>query len=171
MKAYNLFSNLLNMEETKTFLSDTTSRMSNHYRLHPLSVWLNLIPRLHLSGSDNIFPQHNAFVGHDDPSLFTGVVRPASFAHGYQVIGLTINWYSRLNCLPHDPLWGHCEAGSFIGMVHLSNDNAGVPSLAQLGRKPSIEQKGICWLDLSRQWGMRSRNIGLLKLEEGSAKK
>jgi hypothetical protein len=79
------------MEETKTFLSDTTSRMSNHYRLHPLSVWLNLIPRLHLSGSDNIFPQHNAFVGHDDPSLFTGVVRPASFAHGYQVIGLTIN--------------------------------------------------------------------------------
>jgi hypothetical protein len=63
--------------------------MSNHYRLHPLSVWLNLIPRLHLSGSDNIFPQHNAFVGHDDPSLFTGVVRPASFAHGYQVKGLS----------------------------------------------------------------------------------
>ena len=60
--------------------------MMNHYRLHPLSVWLHLIPRLHVAGADNIFPQHNAFVGHDDPSLFTGVVRPASFAHGYQVL-------------------------------------------------------------------------------------
>ena len=50
-----------------------------------MSVWLNLIPRLHRAGADNSFPQHNKFKGHDDPSLFKGVVRPITFSHGYQV--------------------------------------------------------------------------------------
>ena len=50
-----------------------------------MSVWLNLIPRLHQAGADNSFPQHNTFRGHDDPSLFKGVVRPITFSHGYQV--------------------------------------------------------------------------------------
>ena len=64
-------------------VSDTSWSMKRYLRLHEMSVWLNLVPRLHLAGADNIFPQHNAFK--DDPSLFTGVVRPASFSHGYQV--------------------------------------------------------------------------------------
>ena len=60
--------------------------MEQHPRLHAMSVWLHLIPRLHTAGANNIFPAHNAFTGHDDPSLFTGVVRPSSFSHGYQVL-------------------------------------------------------------------------------------
>ena len=60
-----------------------------------------------------------------------------------------------------DPLRGHCEAGSLTGAVHLSNDNAGVLRPAQPGRKPGVEQKGKCWLDLSLQYGARSRNVGL----------
>ena len=44
-----------------------------------------LLPRLHVAGANNIFPQHNAFLGHDDPGLFAGVVRRTSFSHGYQV--------------------------------------------------------------------------------------
>ena len=60
-----------------------------------------------------------------------------------------------------DPLRGHCEAGSLTGAVHLSNDNAGVLRPAQRGRKPRVEQKGKCWLDLSLQYGARSRNVGL----------
>ena len=60
-----------------------------------------------------------------------------------------------------DPLRGHCEAGSLTGAVHLSNDNAGVLRPAQWGRKPRVEQKGKCWLDLSLQYGARSRNVGL----------
>ena len=47
------------------------------------------------------------------------------------------------------------------GAVHLSNDNAGVLRPAQRGRKPRVEQKGKCWLDLSLQYGARSRNVGL----------
>ena len=62
---------------------------------------------------------------------------------------------------PGDPLRGHCEAGSLTGAVHLSNDNAGVLRPAQQGRKPCVEQKGKCWLDLSLQYGARSRNVGL----------
>ena len=60
-----------------------------------------------------------------------------------------------------DPLRGHCEAGSLTGAVHLSNDNAGVLRPAQWGRKPHVEHKGKCWLDLSLQYGARSRNVGL----------
>ena len=60
-----------------------------------------------------------------------------------------------------DPLRGHCEAGSLTGAVHLSNDNAGVLRPAQCGRKPHVEHKGKCWLDLSLQYGARSRNVGL----------
>ena len=63
--------------------------------------------------------------------------------------------------LSNDPLRGHCEAGSLTGAVHLSNDNAGVLRPAQRGRKPRVEQKGKCWLDLSLQYGARSRNVGL----------
>ena len=59
--------------------------MASHPRLHAMSVWLHLIPKLHTAGANNLFPAHNAFTGHDDPSLFTGVVRPSSFSHGYQV--------------------------------------------------------------------------------------
>ena len=47
------------------------------------------------------------------------------------------------------------------GAVHLSNDNAGVLRSAQRGRKPRVEQKGKSWLDLSLQYGARSRNAGL----------
>ena len=47
------------------------------------------------------------------------------------------------------------------GAVHLSNDNAGVLRPAQCGRKPHVEHKGKCWLDLSLQYGARSRNVGL----------
>ena len=66
--------------------ADSEPRMDQHPRLHAMSVWLHLIPRLHTAGANNIFPAHNAFTGHDDPSLFTGIVRPSSFSHGYQVL-------------------------------------------------------------------------------------
>ena len=47
------------------------------------------------------------------------------------------------------------------GAAHLSKSNAGVLRRAQRGRKPRVEQKGKCWLDLSLQYGARSRNVGL----------
>ena len=61
----------------------------------------------------------------------------------------------------HDLPWGQCQAGSLTGAVHLSKGNAGVPRRSQWGRKPHVEQKGKCWLDLSLQYGARSRNVGL----------
>ena len=47
------------------------------------------------------------------------------------------------------------------GAVHLSNGNAGVLRPAQRGRKPRVDQKGKSWLDLSLQYGARSKNVGL----------
>ena len=68
-----------------TIIPDSTPEMKSHPHLHAMSIWLHLVPKLHTAGANNIFPAHNAFTGHDDPSLFTGVVRPSSFSHGYQV--------------------------------------------------------------------------------------
>ena len=63
---------------------DTKCSLGHQYRLHQMSVWVNLIPKLHMAGASNIFPQHNAF--RDDPSLFVGVVRPAPlYTSRYQV--------------------------------------------------------------------------------------
>ena len=42
--------------------------------------------------------------------------------------------------------------GSLTGAVHLSNDNAGVPRLAQGDGKSPIEYKGLSWLDLDSQY-------------------
>ena len=57
--------------------------------------------------------------------------------------------------------WKQSQVGSLTGAVHLSNDNAGVLRPAQCGWKPHVEHKGKCWLDLSLQYGARSRNVGL----------
>ena len=65
------------------------------------------------------------------------------------------------SALATDSLHRQLVAGSLTGAVHLSNDNAGVLRPAQRGRKPRVEQKGKCWLDLSLQYGARSRNVGL----------
>ncbi|NCH53415.1 hypothetical protein EHJ15_00025 [Cronobacter muytjensii] len=50
------------------------------------------------------------------------------------------------------------------GAVHLSNGNAGVLRRAQRGRKPRVEQKGKCWLDLDFQYeyGPRKRGLSIL---------
>ena len=65
---------------------------------------------------------------------------------------------------PGDPLRRHCQAGSLTGAVHLSNGNAGVLRRAQRGRKPRVEQKGKCLLDLDFQYeyGPRKRGLSIL---------
>ncbi|CAB4059940.1 NLGN [Lepeophtheirus salmonis] len=53
-----------------------------------IRIWriqLRTLIQLWLCEKTNIFPQHNAFMNHDNPELFIGVVRPSSYSHGYQV--------------------------------------------------------------------------------------
>jgi hypothetical protein len=58
----------------------------SHYRLQAMAMWLNLVPKLHQAGSNNIYPRHNTFSDHDDPNMYAGVVKPdSSIFHGYQV--------------------------------------------------------------------------------------
>ena len=51
--------------------------------------------------------------------------------------------------------------GSLTGAVHLLKDNAGVLRLTHRGRKPRVEQKGKCQLDLDFQCDYRLRKRGL----------
>ena len=50
-----------------------------------------------------------------------------------------------------DPLRRQRQEGSLTGAVHLSNGNAGVLRRAQRGRKPLVEDKAKCSLDLDFQ--------------------
>ena len=50
---------------------------------------------------------------------------------------------------------------ALTGAVHLLKDNAGVLRLTHRGRKPRVEQKGKCQLDLDFQCDYRLRKRGL----------
>jgi len=67
----------------------------------------------------------------------------------------------RLGLASADQRRRQCQLGSLTGAVHLSNDNAGVLRRTQRGRKPLVEQKGKCSLDLDLQYGYRPRKRGL----------
>ena len=46
---------------------------------------------------------------------------------------------------------GHYQVGSLAGAAHLLKNNAGVLRVAHDGQKPSVEQKGKCYLDFNFQ--------------------
>lgn len=50
-------------------------RLGHHYRGHKMSIWLNLVPQLHTTGQNAIFPAHNSLTL-EGPAW--GVVRNAS---------------------------------------------------------------------------------------------
>ena len=45
--------------------SDLNPGNKARYRQHAMSVWLRLVPKLHLSGAEHTFPGHNIF--HENP--------------------------------------------------------------------------------------------------------
>lgn len=54
------------------FSIDTKLKLKNHYRAHKLSFWLNLVPELHKSGSDDIPSTHHMF--RSDAEKVSGVI-------------------------------------------------------------------------------------------------
>jgi hypothetical protein len=46
----------------------------------------------------------------------------------------------------------HSQLGSLAGAAHLLNDNVDVLRSTQSGRKPLVDHKGICLLDLAFQY-------------------
>ena len=59
---FSRFYNLFNFFVIISF-ADSSPGIKHHPRLHAMSVWLHLIPKLHNAGANNIFPAHNAFTG------------------------------------------------------------------------------------------------------------
>ncbi len=53
--------------------------IGHHYRGHKMSIWLNLIPQLHKTGRNAIFPSHNS-LALDDGDNWSAIVRNASLA-------------------------------------------------------------------------------------------
>lgn len=52
--------------------------MKNHYRGHKLSLWLNLIPQLHMPGDLNELPIRHHHFSESDPKFYDGIVRARS---------------------------------------------------------------------------------------------
>lgn len=52
--------------------------MKNHYRGHKLSLWLNLIPQLHMPSDLNELPVRHHHFSESDPKFYDGIVRAQS---------------------------------------------------------------------------------------------
>lgn len=52
--------------------------MKNHYRGHKLSLWLNLIPQLHMPGDLNELPIRHHHFSESDAKFYDGIVRVQS---------------------------------------------------------------------------------------------
>ncbi|KAG0410927.1 hypothetical protein HPB47_011953, partial [Ixodes persulcatus] len=50
-------------------------KLRDHYHAHRLSVWTQLIPKLHRSGGADVPRSHHLLEDFDDPSSYDGVVR------------------------------------------------------------------------------------------------
>ena len=53
--------------------------MRDHYHSHRLSFWLNLIPRLHNPGEEQVYLRHHLLTDHEDLSTYDGIVRQIAF--------------------------------------------------------------------------------------------
>ena len=53
--------------------------MRDHYHSHRLSFWLNLIPRLHNPGEEQVYLRHHLLTDHEDLSTYDGNVRQIAF--------------------------------------------------------------------------------------------
>ncbi|CAG2170496.1 unnamed protein product, partial [Oppiella nova] len=54
-------------------------KVRDHYHSHRLSFWLNLIPRLHNPGEEQVYLRHHLLTDHEDLSTYDGVVRQIAY--------------------------------------------------------------------------------------------
>ena len=53
--------------------------MRDHYHSHRLSFWLNLIPRLHHPGEEQVYMRHHLLTDHENLATYDGIVRQIAF--------------------------------------------------------------------------------------------
>ncbi|XP_054157875.1 neuroligin-4, X-linked-like isoform X2 [Oppia nitens] len=54
-------------------------KVKDHYHSHRLSFWLNLIPRLHNAGEEQIYLRHHLLTDHENMASYDGIVRQLAF--------------------------------------------------------------------------------------------
>jgi neuroligin len=74
VKKKNLFSN--NMFISSLGLKP---KVRDHYHSHRLSFWLNLIPRLHHPGEEQVYLRHHLLSDHENMASYDGIVRQIAF--------------------------------------------------------------------------------------------
>lgn len=62
-----------------TCFTGLKSKPRDHYHSHRLSFWLNLIPRLHHPGDEQVYLRHHLLSDHDNLASYDGTVRQLSF--------------------------------------------------------------------------------------------
>ncbi|CAG2104605.1 unnamed protein product [Medioppia subpectinata] len=53
--------------------------VKDHYHSHRLSFWLNLIPRLHNAGEEQVYLRHHLLTDHENMASYDGIVRQIAF--------------------------------------------------------------------------------------------
>lgn len=54
-------------------------KVRDHYHSHRLSFWLNLIPKLHQPGDEQVYLRHHLLSDHENALSYDGVVRQIAF--------------------------------------------------------------------------------------------
>ncbi|CAG2163517.1 unnamed protein product [Oppiella nova] len=54
-------------------------KVRDHYHSHRLSFWLNLIPRLHNAGEEQVYLRHHLLTDHENMASYDGIVRQIAF--------------------------------------------------------------------------------------------
>jgi neuroligin len=54
-------------------------KVRDHYHSHRLSFWLNLIPRLHHPGEEQVYLRHHLLTDHENLATYDGIVRQIAF--------------------------------------------------------------------------------------------
>lgn len=109
--------------------ADTKPKLKNHYRAHRLSFWLNLVPDLHKTGTDDVPYSHHQLVDSDidrpatDPTV-KPLNPPPSKSNGSNYGVYTTQVFSLLNLSPNNNKSASGSAGGAANSIddHESNE-------------------------------------------------
>lgn len=91
--------------------------MKNHYRGHKLSIWLNLIPQLHMPGDLNELSIRHHHFSESDAKFYDGIVRVQNIEKPIY-IKPTVTIKSEIPIAPTKPMM-HTTPATLTGILEI----------------------------------------------------
>uniref|UniRef100_T1KIY2 Carboxylesterase type B domain-containing protein n=1 Tax=Tetranychus urticae TaxID=32264 RepID=T1KIY2_TETUR len=148
--------------------------VKDHYRAHQLSVWLNLIPKIHLPGPGPLTYQHHLLTDYDDLSTYEGIVRStASLTHA-MVAGLVGSESTLDSSLQQNAILGSIDSlhqtSSWPGSSQIDGPNPGLMATSPVSVINSKVNSLSSNLSISQQQQFTDKNKSLSSQPQQSLK-